>query len=1383
MGKVTALHLDTITEKSGHQMTGMAVSVCLTPAAPSPLPIPYPTMGTVAEGIIDPCMRTKIEGAKILTVGGCMKACHGNEPGTLKEVVSLNTGGPCFPWLGAPNVLIELGMAGITGSMGQMNKSITVGAGANASNAGGGGGGGGSSGGGAGGPGGGGPQGGANAGGGGGGNNQGAGPPSPPAPPGAEGQAAAGHPIDVVTGTLFTIPSVDFKLPGFLWVQWVRTYSTSAVQHRSGLGWGWSHSLAWRAERNGDRLVLIDDLQRRTEMPLPGTDEALLLPHGRKVLRDGEAIVVDLDDDLLRVLEPTGDPRAYALVELRDRFGNAAHIDWDQDEIVAITDSVGRRATLSREGNLRIWTVAVTDADGKEHRRRLVTYELDDRGDLVRVIDAGGAETRFSYDEEHYLLSETRPDGVVFQFVYQDVGGERRCVETWGELPGADILAALGDPDARAPGGPRGIFHTRIAYGPGPYQATVTDALGQVHRYEGNALGLVERYVDPRGYAMLFRYDAVGRLIAVTDGAGITQRRHYDASGRLSSLSDGSGTIRYQIDAERQGVTTVAPDGTRTTARRKLGRVVELEDARGKTTAEYNARGKNTKITYPSGLTDTLEYDAHGNLVRYAQGERVWTYVYDLLGMPVRIESPGGAATTLEYDSAGNVVGVVGPNGQRTEHAFDGLRLCTATSYPGGGRARYRYVASALVEQVLPDGSRWLMGYDALLRLRWIQNAAGERRSFDYDAAGNLVRETTFTGLQYRYEYDGADRLVSVLRPDESIVRLARDGAGNVVAREYSSGLVERFEYDALGRVVRATNGACTTELAYDDRGAILRDAQTCGGFRFVASYDYDEGGKLVGRRYSSGWRVALEHDTYGRVAAMGVGQPDAAERFVFERDAQDGERARRRDGGIGAIVTRRNAEGFPVEIQVEGAPGDVVRARAYRWHPTGALAAVLDSERGERRYDLDAHGRPVEARGLGVTEAFSFSPHGTAMQRGEGSVGVGGRPLTLGDQTLYWDRLGRLAGRDAPDPKRTWRYAFDECDRLTEAVRGDGLRVQYLYDAFGRRVAEIVGQGSTWFGWDGDSIVEERTSSGRTTRRVFDAPGHVPLLESQDGASFRLVATDAAGTPWLYLDAAGQVAEIDLTTWGEVAHARGEPGALRFAGQRADELTGLHYNRYRYYAPDLRVFITPDPIGVTGSLQEIGFVPNPTLFIDPLGLLTIITASNDPKLHNAYYSQYATRYPGATILRPNQVVPGSLAGETDVVIDTHGWPGSVEWAGQRISGAELADKLNAAGFNGRTPGTRVDIVTCNGGTKPSLFGRSVAQAVADRTGATTSGATAVGVPGVASAAQMGNAGASGLVSGMPTGLGSGSAPGGLHVNGGGHLITDVKPRWYTFGF
>jgi hypothetical protein len=122
MGLVTACKMLVVTEKSGHQMVGCAVSVCTTPAAPSPIPIPYPTMGTSAEGVVDQPTRTKISGAKILTVGGCLKACHGNEAGTLKEVVSLNTGGKCAPLIGMPTVLTELGMTCTTGSMGLMNK-------------------------------------------------------------------------------------------------------------------------------------------------------------------------------------------------------------------------------------------------------------------------------------------------------------------------------------------------------------------------------------------------------------------------------------------------------------------------------------------------------------------------------------------------------------------------------------------------------------------------------------------------------------------------------------------------------------------------------------------------------------------------------------------------------------------------------------------------------------------------------------------------------------------------------------------------------------------------------------------------------------------------------------------------------------------------------------------------------------------------------------------------------------------------------------------------------------------------------------------------------------------------------------------------------------
>jgi hypothetical protein len=119
---VTAVMMDCITEKSGHTMTPLAVSVCTTPAAPSPIPVPYPVTATSTEGVKDQPTRTKMMGAKIITVGACFKACHGNEPGTLKEVVSLNTAGPAFIVMGAPIVLVELGMVGITGSPGFLNK-------------------------------------------------------------------------------------------------------------------------------------------------------------------------------------------------------------------------------------------------------------------------------------------------------------------------------------------------------------------------------------------------------------------------------------------------------------------------------------------------------------------------------------------------------------------------------------------------------------------------------------------------------------------------------------------------------------------------------------------------------------------------------------------------------------------------------------------------------------------------------------------------------------------------------------------------------------------------------------------------------------------------------------------------------------------------------------------------------------------------------------------------------------------------------------------------------------------------------------------------------------------------------------------------------------
>jgi RHS repeat-associated protein len=59
----------------------------------------------------------------------------------------------------------------------------------------------------------------------------------------------------------------------------------------------------------------------------------------------------------------------------------------------------------------------------------------------------------------------------------------------------------------------------------------------------------------------------------------------------------------------------------------------------------------------------------------------------------------------------------------------------------------------------------------------------------------------------------------------------------------------------------------------------------------------------------------------------------------------------------------------------------------------------------------------------------------------------------------------------------------------------------------------------------------------------------------------------------------------------------------LRFQGQYFDAETGLHYNRHRYYNPGTGRFLTPDPIKLAGGLNSYQYVPNPTGWVDPLGL------------------------------------------------------------------------------------------------------------------------------------------------------------------------------------
>jgi RHS repeat-associated protein len=77
-----------------------------------------------------------------------------------------------------------------------------------------------------------------------------------------------------------------------------------------------------------------------------------------------------------------------------------------------------------------------------------------------------------------------------------------------------------------------------------------------------------------------------------------------------------------------------------------------------------------------------------------------------------------------------------------------------------------------------------------------------------------------------------------------------------------------------------------------------------------------------------------------------------------------------------------------------------------------------------------------------------------------------------------------------------------------------------------------------------------------------------------------------------------------DFDEWGLPLSSQDYKGAiLGLPGQYWDSHIQLYYNHYRYYSPRDGQFLSPDPIGFLGGLNEYRFGPNPISWVDPLGL------------------------------------------------------------------------------------------------------------------------------------------------------------------------------------
>ena len=1024
--------------------------------------------------------------------------------------------------------------------------------------------------------------------------------------------AVTGHPVDVASGRVFT-SQTDFKLPGRIPIEFIRAYDTSAVDYQGPLGPGWIHSYdihLWEDDAQG--LVILRNEEARVvgfepvevgEKSFNPLEKLWLERHGEKVyaVRDNEGLRYKFSS----VSQPgpaiaesrVGDAEinALRLTEIEDRNGNRITLNYEQGRLSYIDDSAGRRLnyvyiTLNN-GAERLAGIN-RELDAKSSRNsRIVNYSYDADGRLINATDRGFVPWRYSYDRD-LLIRETNRNGLSFHFEYEGEGADARCVRTWGD---------------------RGIYERRLTYDIEARMTLVENSLGYKTVYRFNKFDQPVTIIDALGGAKHYGYGLNGELLSETDEIGRATRYSYDGNGNCISVTNPDQTTR-RFEYSTEDLPEKLIDEMGAESRREY-------DDRGNIIATVDAMGNRCEYRYNQFGDLEQEADALGGVTKFKWNER---------SQLTELTTPSGNAINLRYDERGRPVGITDPLGHTTHYTYDATDRIAQVERPDGARHRYQYDPEGnltnfidanraetrfrsvdynrLGERIDALGHSQRFIYDTEANLIEVRNERGEAYRFIYDALDRVSREVGFDDLAWEYVYDPAGQLIRRADPAGRMTNFIFDLQGRVIERRRSDGTAISFAYDPAGRLIKATAPGSELVFKHDVLGRIILESQNGQ----VIEHKYDALGRRFERRSPLGQTVEFTFDADHQLSHLKT--PYGSIEFEYDRA---GRMAKRHLPGELEEAFKYDRCGRLIEQSLHQASHSFFH-RGYKYDAEGNLVELNDSNNGINRFAYDPVERLREvAHPEKKAEQFFYDSTGNLRRRGDRAFSYGQPDRLTGtdDATLIYNEVGSLIEKRRAGS--VIHYEYDPDNRLIAIEDKEGGRIEFVYDAFGRRIAKKTKDGATGFLWDGDVLLAERQND-RFNEYIFDLDGYEPLCRL-DAAGFETYCNDQLGTPRELTDKTGQIVwSTDYDVYGRLKQSnRGRfKSQIRFQGQYEDDETGLYYNFYRYYDPEIGRFINQDPIGPSGGLNPYEYTQNPVTWVDPLGLAgEPVVGSRDPQV------------------------------------------------------------------------------------------------------------------------------------------------------------------------
>ena len=414
-----------------------------------------------------------------------------------------------------------------------------------------------------------------------------------------------------------------------------------------------------------------------------------------------------------------------------------------------------------------------------------------------------------------------------------------------------------------------------------------------------------------------------------------------------------------------------------------------------------------------------------------------------------------------------------------------------------------------------------------------------------------------------------------------------------------------------------STGSPMSLEMDYDALGRVVRQARSIpeAGFAGAVLKEYDAVGQMTGLRYPDG-------DTIGQL--QGSGSPfvyDAAGRLTtipgildsVTYDASGRPLEQRNANGTVTVRTYLPQRGLLDTLTTTHPVTGVIQSLDYGYEDDLPLVATVASPfAGESwEYGYDTGYRLTTSTNLtdpNGGQTFRYDPLGRLefnSRVGQYDYPEPGQPRphaprSVAGATLLYFPNGNLLSGGGRAPQ--W-----DAENRVSAIG----TARFAYDSFGERVMKASPEGTSLYPFGDDYEI----TNAVVTKYIS--------IEGLGVVAKRVTGGPAPGTYWLHTDRLGSIQAITsdgsdpnrpagtivfrhaYRPYGETLSQTGDHTESRgWIDQRNDSESGLTYLHARYFDPKLGIFLSPDPIGLSGGMNEYGYgLGDPTNSADPSGL------------------------------------------------------------------------------------------------------------------------------------------------------------------------------------